>query len=61
LENKRGKKIMEKEFYSFVKECDNCGYKNTLRIKKGIKVNDFLKEGKDCFNCGCKLELEEEA
>jgi hypothetical protein len=52
---------MEKEFYSFVKECDNCGYKNTLRIKKGIKVNDFLKEGKDCFNCGCKLELEEEA
>ena len=47
-------------FYDIKVECDNCGYKNVLRVKRGVLVKDFVKSVDcKCKNCGCHIEPKE--
>lgn len=43
-------------FYHIKVVCDNCGYKNDLRVKKGLRVEEFVKtKNCKCQNCGVRL------
>ena len=48
------KEVSEKD-YDLYFECENCGEEEYLIIKKGIKVEEDVKD-KICPNCGCKLK-----
>lgn len=44
-------------FYYIKVKCDNCGYSNELKVKKGLRVEEFVKTRQcKCNNCGVKLE-----
>lgn len=40
--------------YNFDTQCDNCKSKVTLRIPRGIRIEDFISSNKaKCSYCGC--------
>lgn len=47
--------------YNIYMVCNNCGFKNQLRVQKGVKVDEFV-ESKNCkcIECGCQIEPDKE-
>jgi len=49
--------ILEKKgFYCRVIFCNNCLNYMTIRIKKGVKISEIIKQKPKCDYCGCEIE-----
>lgn len=48
----------ESDKYCYELSCENCHAKNFLHIKKGVSVQEVLRDFPKCNHCGCTIANE---
>ena len=51
--------MFKKKRYEINVLCDNCDQRSSVKIPKGLTIDEHLSSGKGlCPNCGCPISLE---